>query len=163
MHHFMFRAAAETRGLRRGAIYCRARRGFTLVEVAIAAGVLALVITTSITTLQRAFLSLDTARNVTIAGQIMQSQMERLRLLDWGTVDAYPAGPTTLAIDTSFTSNAYIGNRFTLTRTVSLVRTAVKQVTFTITWRGYDGRSETRSYLSYYAQNGLYDYFYNSL
>lgn len=132
-------------------------------EVAVAASVLALVIVTSITTLQRAFLSLDTARNVTIAGQIMQGQFERIRLLDWGTVDAYGAGPTTLTIDTAFTSNAFVGNRFTLTRRVAAVRTGMKQITLTIAWKSYDGRALSRSYTSYYGQNGLYDYFYNSI
>ena len=39
----------------------------------------------------------------------------------------------------------------------------MKKVTLTVTWRSYDGRNITRSYSSYYGQNGLYDYFYNSL
>lgn len=137
--------------------------GFTLVEVAVAASVMALVIITSMTVLQRAFVSLDTARNVTIAGQIMQGQFERVRLLDWGSVNAYAAGPTTLTIDTSFTSNAFVGNRFTLTRQVAEVRTGMKKITLSIAWKSYDGRTLTRSYTSYYGQNGLYDYFYNSI
>lgn len=138
-----------------------------------AAMVMAYAITTSITTMQRGFLSLDTARNITIAGQIMQSEFEKMRLQPWATVDAFVASETAVpydashpeyfSIDPGFTSNAYIGNRFTLRRTVTLIRSGMKMITLTVTWRSYDGRSLSRSYSSYYGQNGLYDYFYNSL
>lgn len=141
------------------------RAGFTIVEVAIAGAVMALVLTSSITTLQRGFLSLDTSRNLTIAGQIMQSEFEVMRLQPWTTIDAYSTSstPTPVTIDSSFTSNRYIGNRFSMTRSVTLVRTGLKQITLTVSWKNYDGRRISRSYMSYYGQNGLYDYFYNSL
>jgi hypothetical protein len=130
-----------------------------------AAIVMAFAITSSITTMQRGFLSLDTARNITIAGQIMQSEFEKMRLLPWTTVDTYDAtgSEITVAVDTSFTSNAFIGSRFAMTRRVNVIRAGMKQITLTVTWRSYDGRNITRSYASYYSQNGLYDYFYNSL
>lgn len=138
------------------------RRGFTIVEVMVAAGVMALAITTSITTMQRAFLALDSARNITLAGQVMQSEFEKIRLKDWTTVSAYPSASTTLTIDSAFTSNPAVGNRFTLTRTVADVHTDMKEITLTISWRGYDGRTFSRSYKTYYGKNGLYDYFFNS-
>lgn len=130
-----------------------------------AAIVMAFAITSSITTMQRGFLSLDTARNITIAGQIMQSEFEKMRLLPWATVDTYDAtgAEIAVAVDTSFSSNAFIGSRFAMTRRVDVIRAGMKQVTLTVTWRSYDGRNITRSYASYYGQNGLYDYFYNSL
>jgi Tfp pilus assembly protein PilV len=138
------------------------RHGFTIAEVMIAAGVMALAVTTSITTMQRAFLALDSARNITLAGQIMQSEFEKLRLKDWTTISAYPAAETTLTIDTAFTSDPAIGNRFTLKRTVSDVHTDMKEITLTISWRGYDARPLSRYYKTYYGKNGLYDFFYNS-
>ncbi|MEY4925491.1 MAG: hypothetical protein RL598_2010 [Verrucomicrobiota bacterium] len=137
--------------------------GFTILEVMMAAIVMALAITTSITTMQRGFLTLDTARNTTIAGQIMQSEFEKMRLASWTTVDAYASSTDPLAVDSSFTANAYVGTRFTMARTVTLIRTGMKQITLTVTWRNYDGRFISRSYSSYYGQNGLYDYFYNSI
>lgn len=142
---------------------CKTDSGFTILEVMMAAIVMAFAITTSITTMQRGFLTLDTARNTTIAGQIMQSEFEKMRLAPWTTVDAYASTTNPLAVDSSFTNNAYIGTRFTMVRTVTLVRTGMKQITLTVTWRNYDGRSISRSYSSYYGQNGLYDYFYNSI
>ena len=130
-----------------------------------AAMIMAFAITTSITTMQRGFLSLDTARNITISGQIMQSDFEKMRLVPWATVDAYDATGAEIAVDvdTSFSSNSFIGTRFTMTRRVNLIRTGMKQITLTVTWRSYDGRNISRSYSSYYGLNGLYDYFYNSL
>lgn len=145
----------------------RARRGFTIAEVMVAAIVMAFAITTSITTMQRAFLALDTSRNLTLAGQIMVSEMERTRMLSWSDISAMDLSPTvtTLTLDSAFTSNAQIGSRFTLTRTVTLPDSSnpnIRQITLTITWRGYDGRQHSRSYTTQYARYGIHDYLYNT-
>ncbi len=147
---------------------CRhARRGFTIAEVMMAAAVMALAISTSITTMQRAFLALDTSRNLTLAGQIMVSEMEGIRMLSWTEVEAYELSPTvtTLTLDAAFTSNPQIGNRFAMTRTVTLPDEAnpnIRQITLTVTWRGYDGRELSRSYTTQYARYGIHDYLYNT-
>src|SRR6185436_2204321 len=86
----------------------------------VAAIVMAFAITTSITTMQRAFLALDTSRNLTIAGQIMVSEMERIRMLNWDEVSVPTLGQTNaVTLDAVFTSNAQIGSRFSMTRTDS--------------------------------------------
>jgi Tfp pilus assembly protein PilV len=144
-----------------------ARRGFTIAEVMVAAIVMAFAITTSITTMQRAFLALDTSRNLTLAGQIMVSEMERTRMLSWTDIAAMDLSPTvtTLTLDPSFTSNAQIGNRFTLTRTVTEPDASnpnIREIMLTISWRGYDGRQHTRSYTTQYARYGIHDYLYNT-
>jgi prepilin-type N-terminal cleavage/methylation domain-containing protein len=163
-----FRAAANRcsrnpAGIRRQ----KRRRGFTILEVMMAAAIMAFAITTSITTMQRAFLSLDTARNITIAGQIMQSEFEKMRLRDWSVIGSYSTTQTELTIDSAFTSNAFINTRFKLYRDVTEINMGtgigMRQITLTCRWRNYDGREISRSYTSYYGQNGLYDYFYNSL
>lgn len=145
----------------------RVRRGFTIAEVMVAAIVMAFAITTSITTMQRAFLALDTSRNLTLAGQIMVSEMERTRMLNWTDIEAMDLSPTvtSLTLDSTFTSNTQIGTRFTLTRTVTVPdpsNTNIRQITLTITWRGYDGRQHTRSYTTQYARYGIHDYLYNT-
>jgi prepilin-type N-terminal cleavage/methylation domain-containing protein len=141
----------------------RLLRGFTILEVMIAAMVMALVLTTSLTTLQSGFLALDSARKITLAGQIMQSEFEKMRLADWTAINAYPAtSDLTPNITAGFGASAAITSTFTLTRTVAEVHTDMKQITLTMTWKGYDGRLFTRSYSTTYGQHGLYDYFYNS-
>ena len=130
-----------------------------------AAIVMAFAITTSITTMQRGFLALDTARNISTAGQIMQSEFEKMRLKSW-TENTGPGGRLVtglVTIDPSYTANPAVGNRFTLNRTVSDVHTdLMKTVTLTISWKSYDGRPLSSSYTTYYGKNGLYDYFYNT-
>ena len=156
---------------RRPGARSRHRAAFTILEVMMAAIVMAFAITTAITTLQRGFLALDTARNTTVAGQIMQSELERMRLKDWDTVNAYAPGPTTLTLVTNssalnntsaFVPSAALAQRFTLSRTASVVHTDLKKITFAITWRSSDGRTLTRAYPAYYGRHGLYDFFYNT-
>ena len=130
--------------------------------------VLALGITTSLTAIQRGFFSLDTARNLTMAGQILQCEMEKLRMRPWSVVNAFPTtGQTLETMDASFTSNSAVGNRFKLYRDVTVITTGttlgMRQVTYTVTWKNYDGRALSRSYTTYYGQDGLNDYYYNSL
>ena len=131
-----------------------------------ATAILSMAIATSVTTLQRGYANLDSSRNLVLAGQIMQTEIEKLRMSDWATVYAYPDYPnypdTAMTVDSVFTSNAAIGNRFTLIRRTSTPQAGMKVITLTITWRNFDGRSLSRSYTTYYCQNGLYDFFFNN-
>jgi len=68
-------------------------RGFTLVEVAFASFVMAMAIATSLTALQYSYRAIDSARYTTLAGQILQSQMEKLRLLTWAQLTDPVNGP----------------------------------------------------------------------
>lgn len=142
----------------------RRDRGFTILEVMLATTIMAFAISTSILTLQSAFLSVDTARNITLARQIMMTEMEKMRLGDWATVSGYPVAATTVLVDPNFTDNPRIGNRFTLTRTVSLVGgdANLLQLTYTASWKGYNRHAHSRSYTTYYARYGIRDYLYNT-
>jgi Tfp pilus assembly protein PilV len=141
--------------------------GFTLVEVMLGSIVMVLAITTAITTLQQGFLSLDTARKLTLAGQILQCEVEKMRMVPWATINAYPTTPTDLTIDTTFTSNPAVGNKFTLSRNVVTLTTGttagMKEITYTVNWKTVDGRTLSRSYVTYYGEKGLYDYYFNSI
>lgn len=140
---------------------CR-RRGFTIAEVALAAAIMAMGISTSITVMQRCFLMIDSARHLTTAGQIMLNQMEQVRMLDWATVSAYSADATTVAIDSAFTANPAVADRFSLTRTVTTTATAnILQITYNVSWRGMDGRSTSRTMTAHYARYGIHDFIYN--
>jgi Tfp pilus assembly protein PilV len=137
-------------------------RGLTIAEVALAVIVLAMAITTSISALQRAFLDLDTARNLEIAGNILQCEMEKERLFDWTQASNASYAPV---IDTSFARNPAIAGRFTLSRSlVTLTGRSgqMVQITLTVHWRSCDGRSLSRSYTTYYGQGGLYTYVYGT-
>ena len=99
----------------------RANAGFTIFEVGMAAAIMALALVSSITVMQRTFNALDTARAITYATQIMQNEMEKMRLQNWTTVSAYPTAATSVTIDSAFTSTS-IGSRFLgMTRSVETV------------------------------------------
>ena len=150
----------------------RGTAGFTIVEVMLAAIVMVLGITTSITALQYGLRSVDNARNMTLAGQIMQSEMEILRLQNWTQINDLTGTTTVNAADsittgTSTTLDATltaIANRFTCIRAVENItgRADIKKITLTVTWSGIDGRSHTMKFQTRYAKDGLSDYFYTA-
>jgi hypothetical protein len=155
----------------------RADSGFTILEVAMSAFVMAFGIATSIVAMQTGFKTIDVARGTTIASQILQSEMERLRLMSWTNlvtlstaVDAVapipagsPAGVEKFDGAAYFSANPDVAGKFIITRTVSPdgSRPAdIMNIIISVQWTGFDGRSHTRSFTSMYAKNGLYDYYY---
>ncbi len=136
--------------------------GFTLVEGAMAVIVLAMALTTALSAMQRAFLEFDTARNLEVAGNILQNEMEKERLLDWAGVSNPAYVPV---IDSSFNRNPAIAGRFTVSRSLTTLANRsgqMVQITLTVRWRSYDGHVLTRSYTTYYTQDGLHAYLYNN-
>ena len=134
-----------------------ARRGLTLVEVVIAVLVLSVAIATALVAMQRAFFQFDTARNLQLAGSILQCEIEKERLLDWTRVSDARYQP---AIDPAFLRNPTIAGRFTLSRSLSLVPERgglLVEVTLTVAWRSLDGRTLRRSTMTYFCKDGLYN------
>jgi Tfp pilus assembly protein PilV len=155
----------------------RAAAGFTILEVAMASFVMAFGIATSIVAMQSGFRTIDVARGTTLASQILQSEMERLRLMSWSSILALstatdttppyppgsPAGVEMFDGAAFFSSSAAVAGKYTITRTVTADSTRpdeVMNITLSVRWQGYDGRWHTRSFRSMYAKNGLYDYYY---
>lgn len=134
----------------------RKRHGMTLVEVMIAMFIMTLILASSMAAMMRTYPALDTARNVTVAGQMMQDEMERLRLMNWTTLNAVANGPVT--IDSRFSSNPAVASRFTVDRTIAAVSTNMRQITITVSWTGNDGRAHSRSYQALYGKDGIYDF-----
>lgn len=139
--------------------------GFTIAEVMIASGVMLLGIVSAIFVIQAGFKSLDTARSITLASQVIQSEMERIRLLSWTAVAALPANET-LDIQTILPPGETaqrIARRFTVKRSVTDVSGkvgSVREITLSVTWRGIDGTEHVRTTGTHYTRNGLYDYYY---
>lgn len=154
------------------------RKAFTLLEVMLAATVLVLAVSSSILVLQRGMRAIDTARYTTLAGQILQSQMEKLRLLSWiQLTDSTINGPmhvnnATFAPDIAATASTQI-SRFTVGTETGVCSQSIvaaeapynltmKKITLTASWKGIDGRPHALSYISYYGQNGISDFFYTT-
>ena len=133
-----------------------------MIELVLATFTLAVGIGTSVIAMQTGFKHLDLARGTTIAAQIIQSEMERIRMMSWTGVNALPATETFDGA-LNFTSSSRVAGKYNVTRTrlADATRpTEVAHIGIAVTWKTYDGRDHTRSFSSIYTKNGLYDYYY---
>lgn len=140
--------------------------GFTIAEVMMASFVMIFGIASAIIVLQSGLRALDTARNTTLASQLIQSEMERIRLLSWGAVNALPASASIEVgeiLPTDLPSISELRSRFAITRDVSDVTGRagdMKEIDITVTWTGVDGQRHTRTSTTHYSREGLYAYYY---
>lgn len=158
----------------------RHNAGFTVVEVTMATFVMLFAIATAVTVIQSGFRILDTTRKTTLSAQIMQSEMERIRMLSWGnmvdmveaTEEAEATGiPVDVDLNDIFPGTtptelellAYIKRTFDVTRHVSYLPdrdNEMVNIVVTITWRGLDNIVHTRTSSTQYTKDGLYAYYY---
>jgi len=61
---------------------------------------------------------LDLARGTTLAAQILQSEIERLRMMGWSSIIALPA-ETAVPLSNAFATDSALAERFRLTRAVA--------------------------------------------
>jgi hypothetical protein len=130
----------------------------SLVEVVIATAVLMVGLAgVSIALLTGLHLA-ETGRSSMLGSQVLQSEMETLRLLNWVEISALPAqAPVPISQD-----YANISRNFSSSRTVRTVNDALKEVTVQIDWECRSGHRHTRAYRTYFAKEGLNDYYYRS-
>lgn len=126
----------------------------TLVEVMMGALVLTLVFFSTFSVMQKGFEMVDISRNTGLAGQILQSEIEDIRLKNWASLPA--DGTSNITLPSAFDT---VAGRFAATRTVSSVNSDMKKVTVQVTWTAYTGRTHTRRYETYYTKGGLNDYY----
>jgi len=114
-------------------------KGFTIVEVMMAAVILVVGFISMISALTVGSELLATAQRQTIAAQILQHEMEKLRLKDWADLSDDPNEGSTLydsdlaALDTAIASS---GVSFYLVKSISNSSLSTDQieVTLTVTW-----------------------------
>lgn len=143
------------------------RSAFTLVEVMMAAAILAAGLIGMIQAVASGSEMLDVARKQTIAAQIINGQIEYIRLLSWSEVGNLDPNHTA-SVDASdqsaniakgfvFGTNLpAISQGFTCKRLITTVKTDLKQVAYTVSWTGLTGRSYSRNGSTYVGKNGLY-------
>ncbi len=139
----------------------KSRAGFTLIEVALASTILVVGFVGMIEALAFGSEMLDTARKQTIAAQIIQSEVEYLRMQSWTVV----SGLTSTSADylsnyTEFSSTSLAtgpGKWFTFARRVTSPdpHPNVRQVTLTVNWTSITGKPHSRSCTAYIGRYGL--------
>jgi len=143
------------------------RGGFTLLEVAMATFVLTFGLASGLIALQAGLKTLDVARGTTLASQLLQSEMENLRLQSWSDIESREGTSnvdlTVLLSDQPEARAVADGFEFVLTRTVQDVAGRegdMMELILRATWKTMDGRTLNRSFRTIYTRNGLYDYYY---
>ncbi len=137
-------------------------------EVALAATVLALTLVGMIQVVDSGSEMLDLSRKQTIASQILQDEIDQLRLQTWTQVTnmlALPM-PTDISADPTFlTFTQQMGGTFPFTgvRTITILEPTqpsanpplLVQVTFNVSWTGVTGHKYTRTSTTFVGKNGL--------
>lgn len=153
---------------RRSTVRSRAVAGFTLVEVMIASFVMIFGISSAIIVLKSGVRSVDNARNITLASQILQSELERVRMLPWASdtggesITGLP-GKAVVNIDSFIVKEASVGHQFEMVRTVDATlgrESSMRDITLYLSWRSTFGTLHNRTFTTRYCKDGLYDYYY---
>jgi Tfp pilus assembly protein PilV len=114
-----------------------ASNGFTIVEVMMASVILVVGFIGMIQGITVSSEMLATARRQTIAGQILDHEIGKLRLKNWAYISSLSSASAVTydsdlaAIDTAIAAS---GVTFTLASTVNTITTDLREVTFTVTW-----------------------------
>jgi hypothetical protein len=126
-------------------------------EIMIAMTVLLLVFMSALAGLTIGFRMLEEARTSTLASQVLQSEIENLRLKNWTQLSAMPATePFSVEVDTTLSGFP----NFVCTRSIYTVQSDMKEAVLTVAWTAKDGRARSRRYITYLAKGGINDYFY---
>lgn len=125
-------------------------------ELLVALVIFGVVIAAGFTSIQQGTVLIENARDYTRASQVMQSEIERLRSMAWATLDALPASEE-VDLAERFDASRFF-SKYTMQRTVSGSGTS-RRIRVTLSWTNSRGREYSRTYVTDYAQGGLYDYF----
>lgn len=128
-----------------------------MVELLLAVTVLALVFASSVSLLAMGFRTLDDARLNTLAAQVLQSEMENLRLMNWAEIKELDASEK-FAAEADFLAAGF--DRFSCTREIAVESATLRMITLTAVWTSTGGQSRERTYVTYIGQDGLNDYYY---
>lgn len=110
----------------------------------------------TVLTVKNSLETISRARHLGAASQIMQSELERLRLRNWEQLQAIQdSGDDRVAVGTIPS-----GSNLTCTRRIADLRDGLKEITVEARW-GSGGRHTARL-VTRYARSGLNDYFYTS-
>jgi len=137
--------------------------GFSLIEVTTAAFVMVVVFLGAFAGMTQTYSTLERIRNQSRANQIIQSEMEDLRLKNWGQLQQI-LGQHTAQAETEF-SDEY-GNRYSCVREVlphqrdpETCEWEQLRLVVTISWSDQRHQSHRRNVETLFTKEGINDYF----
>lgn len=139
----------------------RPRNGFTLVEVIVAMTLLTMVVGGGVAALIQGNRMIEDARDMTRITQILQSEIEELRTMNWSDLNDIK-GYTPLPLQGKFA--AAFKDRYTVYRLVydDYYNTEQKRVYVVANWKDSRGNSQYDYIYTRFTKGGLNDYFYRS-
>ena len=151
---------AHSRGIGRW-VAREPRAGSSLVELMVAVVILTMIFGTAFSVVGQGYNIIENARDNARSAQILQSEMENIRILKWADVVALGEN-STFYPTTQFASK--FGDRYTCTRTITsrLSRPDQKECILRIVWTDTKGIAHSRQYFTYITEGGLNDYIYRS-
>lgn len=137
-----------------------------MVEIVIAVMVLGMVVASTVMALRTGFTMIQLARDNTMAAQILQSEMENLRMMSWAKLTQLEAEEE-FEVDTQLDEG--FAEKFSRTRRVDDMydddgnqREGMKEVVLEIEWTGAVGTQHRRVYRTRFGKEGLNDYYYRA-
>ena len=102
---------------------------------------------------------IEIARDETRASQVLQSEIEDLRTLDWATLSGLD---TEAVYDPESSFSEVYAERYTVSRVITPLSSTESRVNMQVTWTDNRGTNHMREYVTLFAKDGLYDYYYRS-
>ena len=144
------RAAAKQTGL-------TGEEGFTLVEVLVGMFLMAIVFSAAFGTYFLGMKIIDESRQEVRASQIIQSELEAMRTMNWSDMEALnsseyitPQGEFITKYSAQFRVFRYIQN----------INSSQKRVTLWVWWVNSNNQNTFRRFTTVFTKNGLNDYYY---
>lgn len=140
----------------------RSKKGLTLVELMVASTVFALAIAGSFAGLLQGFNFIEGSRHYTRVSQVMQSELEYLRSLSWVDLNELP---TSEEITPSSQFNSTFYDDYTIERRIISETPSLRRVEIEVTFSGSNrsGSEISLSFVTYFTQGGLNDYYYRQI
>lgn len=134
--------------------------GFTLIEVMVATMVLTLALSGGLAALMQGNRMIEEARDLTRVSQIVQSEIESLRTLNWADLEALPNNFQKLALQGNFADR--FADKYTLYRLVLPHGSNQKAVYIYVYWNSPRGALRREWHYARFTKGGLNDYFYRA-
>ncbi|WP_309399672.1 PulJ/GspJ family protein [Cerasicoccus maritimus] len=134
-------------------------RGFTLVELVVGMTLAGIIFTGAFSGMKTGFDIVEEARDQARVTQLLQSEIERMRTLNWTDISALPAKET-ITLEGSLAST--YRDRYTFVRAITSNGTDRVQVVVSASWVN-SGRDRELEMTTGFAKDGLYDYYYRTL
>ena len=145
---------------------CRLRKrkkswGHSLTELMMGTSVMTVVLAGSFSAVRQATFMSEGVQSENLAAQVLQTEMEYLRTLQWSEIEALPKNGK-FDPEEHFTNFPF--KKYKCDRIITPRGEYQKEVRLVFSWTETKGRkTEQREFVSYFTKGGLYDFNYRAL